>query len=714
MKKTLYLCLISLSLLLTSCFNDAKISFKKNEDSTIFSYAESELKLFLNDEFLKDASNSGIDKINIHFQTEPTYAVAEFSVSSRNIEGNIDVDLKGKTPSDVLYAAYTFLEKGGYLFDVTGPVKPTHFNWSEVKDYKEKIIPVAKKRGIRQHINFTMDLSAWGINEAKAYIQNLSRMRFNYMTFHSYPGQWYEVKRKDTIEYAGNFFYGDVHTIPDHPVIKSISKNDKFFCIPEIEPVFEDEALRSKMATEWLAQVMGEAKRTGMGVQFSIEPRTEDINPEKSVETVKAILEHYPMIDALEFITEESGGWSKKYTNIPQMKKIIKDQFGEKYLNDEIITNPIRERQNSLGYIYNQIGHHSKLINYLREHNIVSKDLELKTGIYIVIPEYAKPAFYIARKLNPDCEVTVLSGHHALRVNNNLPKILQTKEDWDKTIFYSWNELDGVMYLQQNCISSVKKGIDLISKNTTDNRINAILYNHWRTAENKVTIRYSAESALKGGIDIKTFYTNYAKSYGVGAEENFAKAMSILDLADQTVLDKVGGIGFCWVGRWKKGRRISTYPLENLEATRLVYERALKALKPSVSVTTNKDGRNLLAFLDNRIRTAIIYLKAFEKATELDKYHSKDTLSEEDKKEYTRIANETLALFEQYIDVYAQINADRGCAGNIISLWHGPIRGTKILRNTYAGVPFDDEIPEGTAVDEPPLPQINTEEYKPN
>ena len=62
--------------------------------------------------------------------------------------------------------------------------------------------------------------------------------------------------------------------------------------------------------------------------------------------------------------------------------------------------------------------------------------------------------------------------------------------------------------------------------------------------------------------------------------------------------------------------------------------------------------------------------------------------------------------------MYAQINADRGCAGNLVSIWHGPIKGIKLLREKNGDVPFDDGVPVETAVDEPPLPIVNVNEMK--
>jgi len=38
---------------------------------------------------------------------------------------------------------------------------------------------------------FISIISSYPVEEACEYIRNLARMRMNYITFHSYPGQWY-------------------------------------------------------------------------------------------------------------------------------------------------------------------------------------------------------------------------------------------------------------------------------------------------------------------------------------------------------------------------------------------------------------------------------------------------------------------------------------------------------------------------------------------
>jgi hypothetical protein len=46
---------------------------------------------------------------------------------------------------------------------------------SKLKNYSEIVTPKVRQRGIRQHINFTMDVSCYPIEDAKEYIRNLAR-----------------------------------------------------------------------------------------------------------------------------------------------------------------------------------------------------------------------------------------------------------------------------------------------------------------------------------------------------------------------------------------------------------------------------------------------------------------------------------------------------------------------------------------------------------
>jgi hypothetical protein len=349
------------------------------------------------------------------------------------------------------------------------------------------------------------------------------------------------------------------------------------------------------------------------------------------------------------------------------------------------------------------------VINYLKENKIVADNFPLKIGIYVVIPEYAKAAFHIVRNYAPDLEVAVLPGHHSFNVKNNTPNIIKNVGDWDHSIVYSWIELDGMMYIQQNGIQGIRDIVNQSVHNTTGHRGNAILYNHWRTAENKITARYAAISGLFGAVSPELFYKEYASVNGIVSEDSFVLAMKKLGEADSIAITNVSGFAFCWKGRWKNGGSFSAYPIEKLQAVRRAYEDVLISLRSCSVETTNEYGRSILALLDNRIRTTILYIKAFEKGDELKQFDTSKPLSEESKTRYAQICNEMLALFDQYIHLYAQIDVDRGCVGNLVSLSNGPINGVKVLRQKFGGVPFKEKVPFESVVDEPPLPIINVE-----
>jgi len=152
---------------------------------------------------------------------------------------------------------------------------------------------------------------------------------------------------------------------------------------------------------------------------------------------------------------------------------------------------------------------------------------------------------------------------------------------------------------------------------------------------------------------------------------------------------------------------MSRYSIERLENAKAGYEKVLDNLKDCGIDVSRQEGEELLSFLDNRVRTTIIYLNTFVKARELKDLNRKKELSKQEKEEYVRISNQVIKILEQYIDLYASMNADRGCSGNLVSLWHGPLKAMKFMREKKGGVPFDDEVPENTAVDAPPLPVIN-------
>jgi hypothetical protein len=688
--------------LLTGCHlgqEKATLSFSPTEQPTL-KYAKSEIELFLTDAFLEDAKNEGINHIQVTFKNDSSRNDASFSYQAnldKNDLSRLQVTLLGKTDSDILCAAYTFLETGGYSFELSGPLAPTHFHWQTIKHSAKNIIPAIKQRGIRQHINFTMDVSAWPLKDAKNYIDNLARLRFNAISFHSYPGFWHAQELNDKMALAGHFFYG-VHMIPDY--LKNKTVNKKFFCIPSIEPFFEQENKRAELAKAWLKEVITEAKRVGFYVNFSFEPRSESFNIQKSILLAKRIVKNYPMIDSLEVMSEEIGGWGPRATP-QQAQNYLKEFFGEKFANDKRFTEQIK-KPSIVGRLYGQLGHNIKLIHYLNENKVFNKKIQL--GIYASEPQYFTPSYRLVREAYPNLPISTLAGHHSQDVANNAKVTMNQPEDWTHTSIYSWIEFDGLMYLQQNPIAGIHDMVQQMTKNSPNNQGTSLEFNHWRTAENMVTAKFASEITLDSNLTINQFYHNYTKQHGMIDNGKFTDAMKLLGKIDRTLYTSLRGIGFCWHGRWRNGRTLMAYSEQRLKHVEEMYLQVRKDLNEVAKEETTPNGQSLLEFIDNRVRTSLIYLKAFRKGNELRPYQSKKTLTKEERENYIRICNEGIALLQQYADIYLQENRDRGCIGQLVSLWNGPIKAFKILRKEKCGVPFEQEIPKETDLDAPPLP----------
>lgn len=667
------------------------IVYKSRHPAVEFSVQE--LKTFLNAEngFVFTDRNSSADW-EIRLKRNPSLPECAFAVKCYQKGNRQYIELSGAADKDIPCAVFTLLEKLGYTFELSGAFKG-NINPGLIKNYSETIVPPVKYRGIRQHINFPMDISSYSIDDAKQYIRNLARMRFNFIAFHSYPGQWYEVERKDTVEYAGNFFYGDRHDIPDNAFIKKYVHNKKTFCIPEIEPYYDSIPQRSRMAVHWLNEVMNEAKRTGMKVQLSFEPRSKSTDVQESLLTLQQLYRQYPQVDAIEMITEESGGWGPKAT-AGETKNILTTFFGKDILTDTILTSPIQPVQADLGYIYGQIGHILKVMDAIKRQQI--KLPPLKLGIYCT-NQYNVPTYHLARKFLPAEKICIMPGHGSANVANNTPGILTDSCDWNGVSIYSWLEFDGMMYLQQDGINGIYKLIDGRPDKSPSARLNTLAFNHWRTAENKITGRYAALATLYGAKEPALFYKDYADRLGIASPDTFRNAMLLLQKAFDA---HTSNIGFAWMGAWRKG--FNFQPDDVLNDMLRKYEEARLELANCAAGNKNDYAVNTVRFLDNRLRVTIIYLKAFIKANELK-------LPDITNQQYNAVCNDVLSIFDECMKVYAEMMPDRGCEGTLINMCLSPVRAVKISRQKRTGVPLDEPVAPATHFDAPAPPIFKEE-----
>lgn len=251
----------------------------------------------------------------------------------------------------------------GYTFDITSTLVE-RFDFGKIKNLEFDVTPKVRWRGIRQHVNFPMDISSYPIGEAKAYLDNLLRLRFNKLAVHSYPGFWHEQPQGDSILYGGNFFYDSPHFYKGNPFLKEhIRYNDSLFCIPEMEGIYFDAPLKSKKTMAWMRELLEYAKGLGFYIQFSFEPR--QLSLDATAEVARHIADTYPMIDALELMTEEMGGWGASCTR-EEVEKTLVRFWGKEMLADSVVTSCIRDRQSDLNSLYMQLGQNMQAVSHLK------------------------------------------------------------------------------------------------------------------------------------------------------------------------------------------------------------------------------------------------------------------------------------------------------------------------------------------------------------
>ncbi len=650
-----------------------KIVLMCEKKNPVLSYAMEEIEKFLGNDYnvqkaVQDSEGDWVIRLMVDQDMKP----CSFSISCVSVEHTncCQIDLRGADSTCVLHAVYTMLEKVGLHFDITGPIMPKNTNMNVLKGFSVLIRPAVKDRGARIQLNFPMDISSYPLDEALEHIRNIARMRMNYLIVRGFPEQFYELIIDDKEYLAGHFFYGQRLDIPDDdPVIKSAIRNDSVFCIPSIEPFFNEPKEKSRKTIEWLQVLLKEAKNVGLKVNFTILLREQDMK--FSMATCKSVIEVYPLIDVLEIMTVENS--SK--------------------LSEEI-------------------DHNTKVITLLQK-TLNDSDLEFSIGLYSTDIKYLKPNFKLMRSIVAEnIQASVLPAHGARESVSNLAKVPVDKEDLLRTRIYSWIEFDGLIYMQQNPIEGMRMMLQEGKRLLGDDPMNGICWIHWRTAENRTAFRYAALASVEGPIQPDEFYQQYALSLQIGNVNEYIMAMKELDDADNYSRENLFNIGFCWGGFWnlREDRgplsHYGKYDTKHIEEAIMRFASSLEKVKLCLCDTTAVNGRKYLELLENRLSCTILHLKSFIVMASLKQlFGAKDAakFTFEDKAQIIKVCTEALEIQHKYIRLHAEKIDDRGCEGTLISYYHGPMMLVRNIRKTYGG--YEDAIPvQKETVDAPPAP----------
>ena len=669
------------------------------------SYAAAELEFFLK-EFTTAATTSGTDCAERCVVLDINEGMQAHHYSIQGDGRKLTV--RGGSASAVLCGVCDALSESGILFEPSQYCAPHGFDPETFFNVNKEIRPKFRLRGIRQHINFPMDISSYSPDDAKEYIRSLARMRFNAITFHSYPGQWHAVHPEDPNDHAGHFFYGQVHPVPvKDPLTASRIRNRKTFCIPEAEAVFEEEAKRAEYAVYWLNEVMKTAKESGMVVTLSVEIRSDDAAAESRM--LHSILQAYPLIDTLEIITEENGA-DRDISGVTHENAaaFLTDLFGESILDETgsvpglADCNPARCAANAVCL--------KRTLRALETRedwlNGIPKKPALRAGIYCTDKDTLRVLRPILRRFLPEnVTMSLLPAHGSLAAAENIVETGTPPEDWQNTMFYSWAEFAGNMYLQQLSTDGIQ---ELSALPPTDSSF-GVCINHWRTAENRLTIDYAAE-ALISAMPADTFYRRYAEKLGITDADSFATFCRELAKLDTYNRDHLFNIGFCAVGCWLAWHRNGDYMTprgyEEKDYRYAVdaYAKLVKQADALLPFASTREGIAFLRLLSNRCETSLLHVRSMQTLEQLNTVFDFDHPAPPSKAQKERIEAILSSARDDavaYLHLYGEILPDRGGEGQLVSYYETTLVYIDAIIASFSGAALAVSKEQ---YDEPPMP----------
>ena len=677
------------------------INYKNQEVKYVFEELKLFLKKYTNCEILENNENSD-KKINL---------VLDESMPSHHymISGNGSIlEITAANKSSLLCGVYEALADAGILFDATGYSVPKVFDLNTFFNVNKIVKPKFRLRGIRQHINFPMDVSSFALKEAKEYIRNLARMRYNSITFHSYPGQWHETRVDDSTDFAGHFFYGHPYYVPKDDTLTASRIDNKFhYCIPEAEVIFEDKAKRAEYAKYWLNELMKTAKDAGMTITLSVEITYDD--EEAMNKMLNKVLKTYPLIDTFEIISEECGGERET----PGLTRDNAVEFLKKLFGNDIVDDN-GEVPGMPSFLPHQLGCSAislkRVLRAIELRNVWLKDIEnapeLRAGIYMTCPDTLRILRPILRNSIPsNVTMSLLPAHGSLAVTDNILKTGTFSSDWQNTMFYSWAEFDGNMYIQQLGTDGLQKLTEIAEGESAY----GFAINHWRTSENNLCISFSAENSISG-MNTTDFYRSYAEKIGIEDVELFVQTSDELAKLDVYCRDNLFNIGFCAVTCWlnwcRRGEVIMPRCLTLDKQIYAInkYEELSKYYSNMLSNVNNKKGIEYLRLMINRCDTSILHIKSLielDKVAEIFDYVNQKPLSNEELQLANQYVNASRNYALDYLHKYGEILPDRGCEGQLVSYY-----ATVLVFIDAVGANFNKNISvlEVEEYDAPPMP----------
>ncbi len=632
------------------------------------------------------------------------------------------ISITGAAAADVLHGMYSYLEELGFLFTVNGPVLPEN-TIKNLTAFSRTYKPYLSRRGIRQHINFPMDISSYPMWEAKEYIRNLARMRFNAITFHQYLScGWYHLnmpelgdsfaERKGRI-HDYTYFYSEFHPVPEEPHLKSVIRNESFFCPPEVEHRYGTREARS-FAYRFLGELIREAKNYGFYVAVSTDVAASNLKDAFShakthdralwvratLEMLNQMTALYGEADDFELISPENTALSSSDWEGDGRKflaRLLPNWSKEKIDGVfKVITGDDKYHKETFLQVLECIDVALEAFKRAKASPVIGPRLagkQLTVALYNGMPTVSEAnARVLTAAVPEEYGLAWLPGHGAHTVDMRVKSMKLTAADRARFRMYSWIEVDGFMYTPQFPRTGLQENIDFAAVLPS----RGVLFNHWRNAENELSLLFAGQASY-AGLRPEAFGSRVVKNYwGVKDEVILNQFLNTLEEVD--TLNSFGG--FCYLACWweidaDKSMVVFSNPEhhehcndQRIQTTR----RAIDLLDQLIAQSARPAGLRSMRFLRAVLLAAISHHECVTAAIRMAGYLKtidKANPTTDQRQRFQALGDEALVHANQWLAIMADHCVDRGVEGNIVSYYHVMVGYIKGIQGLYGTIKFE-------------------------
>lgn len=540
-------------------------------------------------------------------ETRRILAALEISQAGRDIELAVDPSqstavrvcvegaaarLSGRGDASLLHAVYCFFEKLGCCFDFSGETLKLEAlpesGWPEMSVSVEPSMPW---RGIRMHLNFAQDQSCFTENAFAGFIDDIARMKMNYLLFHMYNGQeWYPFSYRgvehldlgianlgrrplppgmigrDKVRVRDHWFPADLEHIDDPRELRDAMRaryrrmmrrcrERGIRTAASIEPEALSDAFERELDAWQSASLADDWQQGWSGRRLAAADTRSPVMLDIAVERCLALIDAFPDLDELHLISREGTAWKRDDDAEYGLEaRRIAERFGfpvelvdleacAKTAAEPPEDIPVSPRANPYwtvlpgdsycATVFGALRFVEFAVEILADPRLAAKSAEhgvsMSVAIYSPNPETVRlMSPAVAEMLPPGTPVSYLADYGARDICDGMDNWRPLFDKGLPVGLISWLEFDGCMMLAQGWARSVYDNV----QKALAMGVRTACFNHWRVRSLEFSAKVAAEACFDASRGADTLMAEIAAArHGAGAAGAAAAAEDALEAA---------------------------------------------------------------------------------------------------------------------------------------------------------------------------------------